>query len=132
MPNVYRSLAGFLSVALVTVLAWWAWLGRDTTMNYDPATDTYSGPYTTWQVAGAVLTLLLLLIAAVLLRVNPLVAAAAMTISFVVAWTVSAASQDESGLFLVGAVLVAIGMTAGTAVVAAITSRLRRPHTTPN
>ncbi|MET0495469.1 MAG: hypothetical protein ABW000_20280 [Actinoplanes sp.] len=132
MPNVYRSLAGFLSVALVTVLAWWAWLGRDTTMNYDPATDTYSGPYTTGQVAGAVLTLLLLLIAAVLLRVSPLIAAAAMTISFVVAWTVSAASQDESGLFLVGAFLVTIGMTAGTALVAAITSHLRRPHTTPN
>lgn len=127
MPHVYRSLAGTLTVALATVLTWWAWLGRDTTMNYDPATQTYSGPYSTAQVAGAVLTLILLLVAAILLRVHPALAAAAMTVSFVAAWTVSAAAQDESGLFLVGAFLLTAGMAAGTTVVAAITSRLRRP-----
>ena len=115
-----------LILAAATVLSWWAWLGRDTTKTLDPATGNYSGPYTTAQVAGAVLTLAALLIAAVLLRVPALPAAAVMTIAFTAAWTVQAAGEDESGLYLVGAILVLAGMTAGTAVVASLTALLRR------
>ena len=115
-----------LILAAATVLSWWAWLGRDTTKTLDPATGNYSGPYTTAQVAGAVLTLAGLLIAAVLLRVPALPAAAVMTIAFTAAWTVQAAGEDESGLYLVGAILVLAGMTAGTAVVASLTALLRR------
>jgi hypothetical protein len=125
--NVFRAVAGLLAVAAATVLTWWAWLGRDTTYTLDPVTGSYSGPYTTAQVAGAVLTLAAVLVAAVLLRVPPVPAAAAMTVAFTAAWTAQAAAEDETGLFAIGAILVLAGMTAGTTVVALITHRLRRP-----
>jgi hypothetical protein len=122
----FRATAGLFALAAATVFTWWAWLGRDTTMQLDPRTGDYSGPYTTAQVAGAVLTLAALLVLAVLLRVPALPAAAVMTVAFTAAWTVQAAGEDESGLFLVGAILVLVGMTAGTTVVALITAALRR------
>ncbi|WP_433720324.1 hypothetical protein ACQP2Y_35180 [Actinoplanes sp. CA-051413] len=124
-----RALSGLLALAAATVFTWWAWLGRDTTKTLDPETGNYSGPYTTAQVAGAVLTLAVLLIAAVLLRVPALPAAAVMTVAFTAAWTAQAAGEDETGLYLVGTFLVLAGMTAGTTVVALITARLRRPAT---
>ena len=130
MPaNKFRSLSGLLAVAAATVLSWWAWLGRDATKTLDPGTGNYSGPYTTAQVAGAVLTLAALLVVAVLLRVPALPAAAVMTVAFTAAWTAQAAGEDETGLYLVGTFLVLAGMTAGTTVVALITARLRRPAT---
>jgi hypothetical protein len=119
-----RSLAGAVLLAAATVATWYAWLGRDTEYQVDAAGQA-SGPYTTAQVAGCVLTLAVLLAAAVLLGVHPVVAAATMTLAFTAAWTVGAA-DDETGLFLVGAILVLGGMAAGTTVVAVIASRLRR------
>jgi len=58
MPTktLFRTTAGLFALAAATVFTWWAWLGRDTTVTLDPATGDYSGPYTTAQVAGAVLT----------------------------------------------------------------------------
>ena len=124
--KLFRATAGLFTLAATTVLVWWAWLGRDTELQLDPATGDYSGPYTTAQVAGAVLTLAALLIAAVLLRVPALPAAAVMTVAFTAAWTVQAAGTDETGLFGVGAILVLGGMAAGTTVVALGTAGLRR------
>jgi hypothetical protein len=124
--KIFRTAAGLLGLAAGTVFAWWAWLGRDTEMQLDPATGDYSGPYTTAQVAGLVLTLVALLVVAVLARVPALPAAAVMTVAFTGAWTAQAAAEDESGLFLVGAILVLAGMTAGTTVVALLTAAVRR------
>jgi len=124
--NLFRSLAGLCALAAATVFAWWAWLGRDTEMYLDPETGSYAGPYTTAQVAGLVLTLVALLVAAVLARVPALPAAGVMTVAFTAAWTVHAAAEDETGLFLVGTILVLAGMAAGTTVVALLTSWLRR------
>ena len=124
--KLYRATAGLLALAAATVFAWWAWLGRDTTMQLDPVTGNYSGPYTTAQVAGAVLTLAVLLVAAVLLGVPALPAAAVMTVAFTAAWTAQAAGEDETGLYLVGTILVLGGMAAGTTVVALLTATLRR------
>jgi hypothetical protein len=70
-------------------------------------------------------TLLLVLVGALLLGVRPLVACAAMTVAFTAAWTTTAASADETGLFVVGAVLVLLGLAAATAVVAWVTTRIR-------
>jgi hypothetical protein len=123
--KLLRAVAGLSALAAATVFAWWAWLGRDTEMQLDPATGNYSGPYTTAQVAGLVLTLAALLIVAVLLRVPALPAAAVMTVAFTAAWTVQA-SEDETGLFLVGMILVLGGMAIGTTVVALLTAALRR------
>ena len=124
MNPVLRSLAGAVVLAAATVLTWWLWLGRDTEYQVD-ANGVESGPYTTGQVAGCVLTLLVLLVAAVLLGVRPLIAAAAMTIAFTVAWTAQA-SSDETGLFMVGAIMVFVGSAVGTSVVAVATGALRR------
>ena len=123
--KTFRTTAGLLGLAAATVFTWWAWLGRDTEMQLDPATGDYSGPYTTAQVAGLVLTLAALLVTAVLLRVPALPAAAVMTVAFTAAWTAQAAATDDSGLYLVGTILVLAGMTAGTAVVALLTSAVR-------
>jgi hypothetical protein len=124
--KLFRAAAGLFTLAAATVFAWWAWLGRDTEMYLDPATGNYAGPYTTAQVAGAVLTLVALLVVAVLLRVPALPAAAVMTVAFTAAWTAQAAATDESGLFLVGTILVLTGMALGTTVVALLTALLRR------
>ena len=124
--KLYRATAGLFALAAATVFVWWAWLGRDTTMQLDPETGNYSGPYTTGQVAGAVLTLAALLVAAVLLRLPALPAAAVMTVAFTAAWTAQAAAEDETGLFLVGTILVLGGMAAGTTVVALLTAAVRR------
>jgi len=126
MNPALRSLTGAVALAAATVLTWYLWLGRDTEYQVD-ANGVQSGPYTTGQVAGCVLTLVVLLVAAVLLGVRPLVAAAAMTVAFTAAWTVQAGSTDESGLFVVGAILVFGGMAIGTAVVAIGTHAVRRP-----
>jgi len=120
--SVARSLIGFVLVALATVGTYFAFLGRDTTMNVDPATGVASGPWTTAQVAGCLGTLLIVLMAGILLRVPPLVAAASMTVSFVAAWAVQAGADDESGLFLVGATLVFAGMAVGTGAVSLLTA----------
>ena len=124
--NFARSLIGLVAVAAATVAAFFVFLGRDTTMTVDPATGSESGPWSTAQVAGCLLTLLVVLVVAVLLRVPPLVAAAAMTVSFAAAWTVPAAADDETGLFVVGAILVLIGMAFGTTIVSLLTARLAR------
>lgn len=125
--NALRSLAGAALLAVATVVTWYAWLGHDTEYQVDAA-GNQSGPYTTMQVAGCVLTLAALLVAAVLLRVHPLMAAAAMTLAFTVAWTANAAASDETGLFLVGTILVFICMAAGTTVVGLIARAARRPR----
>lgn len=126
MTNALRSLVGAVVLAAATVLTWYLWLGRDTEYQID-ANGVASGPYTTGQVAGCVLTLLVLLVAAVLLGVRPLIAAAAMTLAFTAAWTAQAAATDETGLFGVGAILVLGGCAAGTSVVALVTHAIRHP-----
>ena len=125
-----RPLAGPVLLAAATVTTWYAWLGHDTRYRLDAAGHV-SGPYTAAQVGGCVLTLLVLLVAAVLLRVHPPAAAAAMTVAFTAAWTAQAAASDESGLYVVGAVLVLGGMTAGTVAVALLTRALRRRRPAP-
>jgi hypothetical protein len=125
MNSALRSLTGAVVLAVATVLTWYLWLGRDTGYQID-ANGVASGPYTTGQVVGCVLTMFVLLVAAVLLRVHPLIAAAAMTIAFTVAWTAQAGASDETGLFLVGAILVFGGCALGTSVVAFATYAIRR------
>jgi hypothetical protein len=124
MTSMARALTGAVLLAAATVAAWWLWLGRDTGYQID-ADGRQTGPYTTGQVAGCVLTLLVLVVAAVLLGVPTLVAAAAMTAGFTAAWTAQAAAGDETGLFLVGAILVFAGTAAGTLIAALITARVR-------
>ena len=114
-----------LVTALVSVAAWWAWLGWDDEHQLDPGTGVASGPYEAWQVVGCVLTLLVLaLVGGALWR--PLLVSVVMTVAFTAAWTAWAAAEDESGLFLVGTVLVALGTGVGSLLVTHLGRRGRR------
>ena len=116
-------LAGGALVAALTATAWYGWLGRDHEYQVDPVTGAVSGPYEAWQVAGCVLSLLALALAAgVLLR--PLVPLAVVPPAFTVAWSVDAAAHDESGLWAVGAVMLLFGLVLGAAAVTGVTTPL--------
>jgi hypothetical protein len=114
-PNLlpWLQALGGLVVAALSAGAWFAWMGGD-------------APYEIWQVSGCVGSLLVVLIAALLLRVRWYVAAPAMTVAFTAAWTATASAADDTGLFGVGALLVLAGTAAGTAVVSLIVAVLRR------
>lgn len=123
-----RSALGALTLAGSTVAAWWLWLGRDTEYQIDPATGVATGPYETSQVVGCVLTLAALAITAGLV-LRPWIVVPTMAAAFTIAWAVEA-SQDETGLWLVGAAMVFAGLGMGAALLSGITwlasSGLRR------
>jgi hypothetical protein len=111
-----RAGAGVPGVAVLTVAAWWLWLGWDTQYQTDPVTGATSGPYEAWQVVGCVLSLAVIAVVGGLLM-RPWLVVLAMTGAFTVSWSWAAASTDDSGLWPVGAVLVVIGLGFGSAVV---------------
>ncbi|WP_431943792.1 hypothetical protein [Micromonospora marina] len=120
-----RTLLGGLLLALATAGAWAAWLSWESGWTVDPETGATSGPYAVWQVAAAVLTLGALAAVAGW-WLNIWLVAIVMTVAFTVPWAVHAASTDDSGLWAVGAALVAIGTTIGTTLVGGAAGWLRR------
>ncbi len=120
---------GVVAVALLTFLVWFGWLGWDHEYQLDPATNTYQGPYETWQVVGCAVSLLALLIGALLARVRPALAGSALTLTFTTAWSVNGASSDDSGLWGVGALMLLCGLSAASLVVTALTTALIRRRT---
>lgn len=112
-----RAAVGAPVVAAVTVGAWYAWLGWDTGYDVDPVTQAVSGPYQVWQVAGCVLTLAAIAVVGALVSPAWMVAPV-MTASFTAAWSVGAARSDDSGLWVIGAALVLLGMAAGSTLLA--------------
>ncbi|AGL16058.1 hypothetical protein L083_2548 [Actinoplanes sp. N902-109] len=125
---VWVQIVGGLAVAALSAGSWLAWMGWDHEYQVDPRTDTVSGPYETWQVAGCAVSLLVLLVAVLLLGVRWFVAAPMMTVAFTAAWTVTAAATDDSGLYGVGAVALLLGLAAGTTAVSMGVLALRRLH----
>src|SRR3954452_11193 len=113
-----------LVLAALTAATWYGWLGWDHEYQIDPVTGIASGPYEAWQVVGCVLTLLALALAAGVL-IHPAVPIAVMPLAFTVAWSIDAASQDETGLWGVGAILILFGSLVGSAVVAGLATLLR-------
>ncbi|MEU4661036.1 hypothetical protein AB0F83_04715 [Micromonospora chalcea] len=120
-----RTLLGGLFLALATAGAWVAWLSWESGWTVDPQTGDMSGPYAVWQVAAAVLTLGALAAVAGW-WLNIWLVAIVMTVAFTVPWAVHAASTDDTGLWAVGAALVAIGTTIGTTLVGGAAGWLRR------
>jgi hypothetical protein len=51
---------------------------------------------------------------------HPVAGAAGVALGFWLVWTVDAASQDGSGLFAVGSVMLAVGLALGNTVAAAV------------
>lgn len=115
--------------AMLSVAAWWLWLGWDQEYQFD-ANGVASGPYEAWQVIGVGLTLGLIAgIAA--WRISFLVVAPAVAIPFTVTWSIHAAGQDETGLWAVGAILVLLATSLGTGTVAAIVNVIRNRRSSP-
>ena len=114
-----------LGVAAATVATWYAWLGWDNGYQIDPATDVASGPYEAWQVIGCVITLIALALA-VGVWIHPLLPLAVMPLAFTIAWSIDAASKDDSGLWGVGAFGILLGSLAGAGLIAAVARALRR------
>ncbi|MEU5903427.1 hypothetical protein ABZ780_03510 [Micromonospora sp. NPDC047467] len=120
-----QKLLGALFLAVATVGVWLLWLGWDTEYTVDPETNSTSGPYEPWQVIGCVVTLVLLAALAGM-RLSPWLVAPVMTVAFTAAWSWQAASTDDSGLWAVGAVLMLIGMAAGSTAVSLAGRRIGR------
>lgn len=98
-----------LAVGVAAAATWWAWLGWDSEYQIDPVTGVASGPYEAWQVIGCVLCLAAIAIVGGLLT-RPWLAVASMTVTFTAVWSWWAGRSDETGLWLVGAILVFIGL----------------------
>ena len=110
-----------LAIALFALSAglWWGWFGWDTEYDVDPATGTASGPYEAWQVSGCVVAW------AVLGWIGnrmlpPVTVIVLMPLAFTAAFAISAAQADDSGLWIVGAMLIAFGTVIATALFVAL------------
>ena len=86
--------AATLVLALFSAAMWFAWLGWDDV------------PYAVWQVVGCGVSICVAAVVA-LVRAGrgAVLLAAAATVGFAVPWGVHAASTDDSGLWLVGLVM---------------------------
>lgn len=111
-------------LALLTASCWWVWMAWDHSYQIDPATGTTSGPYQAWQVIGCVVCLVALGVGATVHLAAWLVIPI-MSIAFTAAWSWTAASADSTGLWGVGAMLVFVGMLAGTFLVVGLTAIVR-------
>ncbi len=120
-PRTARRPAGFVLAVgfLLGAVTWAAWLGWDRTASYDVVTGTVQSPYVTLQVLGCALTVATVT-AVLAARWRPVAAAVGVGLGFWLVWTVDAASKDQSGLFAVGSIMLAVGLALGTAVAAAV------------
>lgn len=114
--SVVTRVVGIVVLALASAACWWAWAAWDTTYQVDPATGTTSGPYAGWQIAGCVLSLIVVTAVAGA-RLPVWVVVPTVTVAFTAAWAWTA-SSDTTGLWAVGAVMVACGTFLGAAFVA--------------
>ncbi|MFC9270082.1 hypothetical protein ACFTXJ_20180 [Streptomyces zhihengii] len=111
-------------LALTSAALWAAWLGWDQHRDVHPDGST-TGPYEAWQVIGLVLTLLAPLYwAAARRHVTGAVLGitAGLTAAAYIDW-----SDDASGLYMIGVIMVALGSAAATALTALAIASLRRP-----
>ncbi len=120
-----RSLLTAFGLAALSVGTWWLFLGMDTTRDVDPVTGSTTGPYEAPQVIGCAVVLAGL-VAVGTSALPAWLAVAAVALPFTAAWSVQAATSDDSGLWVIGGALVLIGTVGGGALVAALTRALRR------
>ncbi|MBE0009384.1 MULTISPECIES: hypothetical protein [unclassified Arthrobacter] len=124
LTRAQRALATAGAIALSAGL-WLGWFAWDTGYQIDPATGSASGPYEPWQVIGCVASWVALgWIANKFLA--PAIVILAMPAGFTGAFAVTAATSDDSGLWMIGATLVAFGTLAGTVLLVAAMN-WRRP-----
>ncbi|SDK49126.1 hypothetical protein [Streptomyces indicus] len=114
-----------VALAAFALAAWAAWLGWDQRRDVHPDGST-TGPYEAWQVAGLVLTLLGPVVWAAargLPQVGVIGVTAGLTAAAVYDW-----SDDASGLYMVGAMMVLVGSLAATSAVSGIVGAVTKPR----
>lgn len=102
-------------ISLLSAGLWFGWFGWDAEYQYDAATGEMTGPYEIWQGVAAFLCGVVVVGLAYRL-LHFLVALLVIPASFTLAWVGTAFTMDSTGLWVVGAILVALGTTFGTAV----------------
>lgn len=122
--NPYITALATFIIAALTTATWWT-LGRDTTYDVDAATGAATGPYEAPQVIACVVVLVGLVVIGALV-LPAWLAVLAVSLPFTAAWTVHASSNDDSGLWVVGAVLVLVGTLVGATIVTAVARALVR------
>lgn len=120
-----KQIVGAAGVVVLAWASWWGWMGWDDEYQVDPVTGDASGPYETWQVLGSAACVVVLVVVATLTW-GRRTAVVAVTVGYTAGWTFTALREDESGLAGVGAILVLVGLAAGTSVVAWLTERAVR------
>ncbi len=123
LPIRGDELPAIIALAGVTAAVWAAWLGWDQQRDVHPDGST-TGPYEAWQVIGLVLTLLVPVCWAALRRhtaLSVLGVPLGLTVAACYDW-----SDDASGLFMVGVVMVMAGSLAATAVLSAVITSVQR------
>ena len=106
-------------MALLSAALWYGWFAWDTEYHYDADAGGTTGPYQLWQGVGAFFCGLVVL-AIAYRTLHFAVALLVLPASFTLAWISTASAMDTSGLWAVGAILVAVGTTLGTAVLLGI------------
>lgn len=114
-----------IAVVVATAVAWLAWFAWDTERTTDPVTGDISGPYETWQVIGCGITLLAIAVFGAW-RLDIATLVVSMTVTFTAGWSACAIPSDDSGLWAVGALMVAGGMTIATLLTHALVDSARR------
>ncbi|OLT34672.1 hypothetical protein BJF79_33195 [Actinomadura sp. CNU-125] len=109
--------AAFLLLSVAAAANWAAWLGWDQHRDVLPD-GSETGPYQVWQVAGLIVVLIALTVAAAALR-HPVAAVAGPVLGTMVALCADW-SDDSSGLWLVGACLAFAGLLAGAVTVTVV------------
>ena len=117
--------AGFILALVLGAATYAVWLAWDNEYYFDAGAGAYQGPYRPAQVVGCAVTFGLVT-AALALRWRPVLVAAGTSLGFWLVWTLQAGTQDETGLFIVGSLLLLVGLAAGSALAGAIGFALRK------
>ncbi|MFD6858484.1 hypothetical protein ACFWCF_14245 [Rhodococcus sp. NPDC060090] len=128
MPTTRTALT-LIVVAAASAATWFAWLGWET--GYRTLPDgSVTGPYSTMQVVAAGATIACIVVAGCLaLRCSvrgSIAVVACTTVGFALAWGRAAAASDETGLWVVGLLLLVVGTAAGGSAVAVLTRLMSR------
>ncbi|GAA1184190.1 hypothetical protein GCM10009584_27830 [Ornithinimicrobium humiphilum] len=123
-PAGRRWWLGLVLAFLLGAATWAAWLGWDTEYYWDAEIGAYQGPYRPAQVVGCALTFAAV-VALLTLRWPSRIVVAGTVLGFWLPWTVQAVREDESGLAVVGSLMLLVGLAVGAVVVNAVTRAVR-------
>ncbi|MFF3215871.1 hypothetical protein ACFYYB_35310 [Streptomyces sp. NPDC002886] len=128
LPKPLPQPLAILVLATASIAGWAAWLGWDQLRDVQPD-GSQTGPYQPWQVIGLVLTLLALVCWAASRHYE-----AAAVLGTTTGLTVAASydwSDDGSGLFVIGVIMIMIGNLTVTGLLAPLIAFCARHQTLP-